>query len=84
MVSQYCDGLQKEWKMANVHILYRPQQVLSQGRLPPPKFDQIVDSTAGYDIMALLDYFSGYHQIWLHREEEEEKTSFITLFDTYC
>jgi molybdenum cofactor biosynthesis enzyme len=25
----------------------------------------------------------GYHQIWL-REEDEEKTSFITPFRTYC
>jgi hypothetical protein len=45
--------------------------------------DQIVDFTAGCDIMALLDYFSGYHQIWVH-EEDEEKTSFITPFGTYC
>jgi hypothetical protein len=33
--------------------------------------------------MALLDCFSGYHQIWLH-EEDEEKTSFITPSGTYC
>jgi hypothetical protein len=34
-------------------------------------------------MMALLDYFLGYHQIWI-RKEVEEKTSFITPFDTYC
>jgi hypothetical protein len=50
---------------------------------PHAKIDQIVDSTIGCDIMALLDFFSGYHQIWLRREDEE-KTSFITLFGTYC
>jgi hypothetical protein len=33
--------------------------------------------------MTLLDCFSGYHQIWLRREDEE-KTSFITPFGTYC
>jgi hypothetical protein len=33
--------------------------------------------------MALLDCFSGYHQIWL-RKEDKEKTSFITPFGTYC
>jgi hypothetical protein len=32
--------------------------------------------------MALLDYFLGYHQIWLH-EEDEEKNSFITPLGTY-
>jgi hypothetical protein len=35
------------------------------------------------EIMALLDCFSGYYQIWL-REEDQEKTSFITAFGTYC
>jgi uncharacterized membrane protein YjjP (DUF1212 family) len=33
--------------------------------------------------MALLDYFSRYHQMWLW-EEDEGKTSFITPFGTYC
>jgi hypothetical protein len=41
------------------------------------RIDKIVDSVAGCEIMALLDYFSGYHQICL-RGEDEEKTSFIT------
>jgi hypothetical protein len=35
------------------------------------------------DIMVMLDYFSGYHQIWLHTEDEE-MTSFIIPFGTYC
>jgi hypothetical protein len=30
-----------------------------------------------------LDCFSGYHQIWM-RKEDEEFTSFITPFGTYC
>jgi hypothetical protein len=47
------------------------------------RIDQIIDSAASCDIMTLLDYFSRYHQIWL-RMEDEEKTSFITSFDTYC
>ena len=33
--------------------------------------------------MSLLDCFSGYHQIWMKREDEE-KTSFTTPFRTYC
>ena len=33
--------------------------------------------------MSLLDCFSGYHQIWM-RSEDDEKTSFITPFGTYC
>jgi hypothetical protein len=34
-------------------------------------------------MMVLLDCFSGYHQIWL-RKEDEEKTNFITPFSTFC
>jgi hypothetical protein len=46
------------------------------------RIDKIVDSTAGCEMMALLDCFTGYHQIWL-RIENEEKTSLITPFRTY-
>jgi hypothetical protein len=47
------------------------------------RIDKVVDPVAGCEIMALLDCFLGYHQLWL-REEDQEKTSFITPFDTYC
>jgi hypothetical protein len=33
--------------------------------------------------MSLLDYYSGYHQIWM-KKDEEPKTSFITPSGTYC
>jgi hypothetical protein len=47
------------------------------------RIDKVVDSTTGCETMTLLDCFSRYHQIWL-RKEDEEKTSFITPFGTYC
>jgi hypothetical protein len=50
---------------------------------PLTRIDKIVDSTVGCEMMALLNCFSGYHQIWLCKEDEE-KTSFITPFDTFC
>jgi hypothetical protein len=50
---------------------------------PLTRIDKVVDSAAGCEIMALLDCFLGYHQI-CHREEDQEKTSFITPFGTYC
>jgi hypothetical protein len=49
---------------------------------PPTIIDKIVDSTVGYEMMTLLDCFSGYHQIWICKEDEE-KTSFITPFGTH-
>jgi hypothetical protein len=42
---------------------------------PLARIDQIVDSMAGYDIMALLDCFSGYHQVWLRKEDEKRPVS---------
>jgi hypothetical protein len=50
---------------------------------PLTRIDQIVDTAMGSKTMALLDYFLGYHQIWLCKDDEE-KTSFITPFGTYC
>jgi hypothetical protein len=48
---------------------------------PLARIDKIVDSPADCKIMALLNYFSGYHQILLRREDEE-KTSSIAPFGT--
>jgi hypothetical protein len=39
---------------------------------PLPRIDQIVDSTAGCDLLCFLDAFSGYHQIKMAREDEEK------------
>jgi hypothetical protein len=50
---------------------------------PLPRIDQIVDSTAGCDLLCFLDAFSGYHQIKMAREDEE-KTSFIIPYGVYC
>ena len=50
---------------------------------PLPRIDQIVDSTAGCDLLSFLDAYSGYHQIFM-AEEDEEKTAFITPCGTYC
>jgi hypothetical protein len=47
------------------------------------RIDQVIDSTAGCDLLCFLDYCSGYHQIAI-KEEDHEKTTFITLFGAYC
>jgi hypothetical protein len=39
--------------------------------------------TATSELMSLLDCYSGYHQIWM-KKEDEPKTSFITPSGTYC
>ena len=50
---------------------------------PLPRIDVLVDAAARAEMMSLLDGYSGYHQIWL-RKEDEPKTGFITPFGTYC
>jgi hypothetical protein len=39
---------------------------------PLSRIDKVVDSAAGCETMVLLDCFSGYHKIWLHKEDEEK------------
>jgi hypothetical protein len=39
---------------------------------PLARIDKIVDSVAGCEMMALFYYFSGYHQICLHREDKRQ------------
>ena len=50
---------------------------------PLPHIDQIVDSTAGCELLSFLDAYSGYHQIKM-KESDQLATSFITPFGMYC
>jgi hypothetical protein len=50
---------------------------------PLPRIDASIDKATGCKRFSLLDCFSGYHQIWL-KKEDKEKTSFTTPFGTYC
>jgi hypothetical protein len=50
---------------------------------PLERVDKVVDDAANSEMLSLLDMFSGYHQIRV-RKEDEEKTSFITPFGTFC
>ena len=48
-----------------------------------PQIDEVVDSTAGYELLSVLDCYSGYPQISL-KEEDQIKTSFIMPFGACC
>jgi hypothetical protein len=50
---------------------------------PLPRIDSLIDETVTSELMSLLDYYSGYHQIWM-KKEDEPKTTFITHSGTYC
>jgi len=49
---------------------------------PLPRIDTLVDAAAGSEMLSMLDCFSGYHQIFMNKGDEE-KTSFTTPFGTY-
>jgi hypothetical protein len=47
------------------------------------QINQVVDSTAGCNLLSFLDYYFRYHQIHF-KVEDQIKTSFITPFGTIC
>src|SRR4051812_20747252 len=48
-----------------------------------PRIDQVIDSTAGCELLSFLDTTAVYHQIKLV-VEDQIKTAFITPFGAYC
>ena len=50
---------------------------------PLPHIDQLVDSTAGHQLLSFMDAFSGYNKIKMD-EVDQEKTSFITSQGLFC
>ena len=50
---------------------------------PLPRIDQLVDSTAGHQLLCFMDVFSGYNQIKMD-EADQEKTSFVTSQGLFC
>ena len=50
---------------------------------PLTRIDQIIDASAGHEILSFLDAFFRYHHIPMH-SLEAEKTTFITPNGLYC
>ncbi|XP_043699855.1 uncharacterized protein LOC122650512 [Telopea speciosissima] len=50
---------------------------------PLPKIDQLIDATAGYEILSFMDAYSEYNQIKMY-ELEVPKTSFLTNDIQFC
>ena len=47
-----------------------------------PRIDQLVDGTAGHELLSFMEAYSGYNQIMMH-EADQEDTSFITDVGLY-
>jgi hypothetical protein len=50
---------------------------------PLPRIDQLVDSTAGHEVLSFMDAFFGYNHLRM-AESDQEKTSFTTDRGLYC
>ncbi|XP_016648970.1 PREDICTED: uncharacterized protein LOC107880923 [Prunus mume] len=50
---------------------------------PLPRIDQLVDATAGHELLSFMDAYSGYNQIFMDPTDSEH-TTFITDRGLYC
>ena len=58
-------------------------RVCPKDSYPLPRIDNLVDSTARHELLSFMDAFSGYNQIKM-KEEDQEKTSFVTNQGLFC
>jgi hypothetical protein len=58
------------------------EQSISQGSLPLPKMDYILQKVVGSQKMSMLDGFLGYNQIMVHLDDRE-KMNFTTPWGTF-
>ena len=55
----------------------------SKNSYPFPRIDTLVDSTTRHELLSFIDAFLGYNQIKM-KEEDQEKTSFVTSQGLFC
>ena len=53
------------------------KNVFLKDSFPLPKINQLVDSTAGHELLTFMDAFLCYNQIRMNKEDQE-KTIFVT------
>ncbi|XP_022154603.1 uncharacterized protein LOC111021825 [Momordica charantia] len=54
-----------------------------KNNFPLPRIDQLVDATAGHELLFFMDAYSEYNQIRMHAPDQEH-TTFITDQGQYC
>jgi hypothetical protein len=71
----------RKWRMCIYFMDFN--KACPKFQFPLPRIDSLIDVALTSELMILLDCYSGYHQIWM-KKEDEPKTSFITPSGTYC
>jgi hypothetical protein len=61
----------------------RLNKACSKDHFPLPRINQVIDLTAGCELLSFLDTYSGYHKIPLV-EADHPATTFITPFGRFC
>ena len=51
---------------------------MPKDEFPLPRIDSLVDAALTLELMSLIQFYLGYHRIWMTKEDEK-KTSFRTL-----
>ena len=69
--------------MESMHCFTDLNKACPKDNLPLPSIDQMVDATAGHELLSIMDAYSGYNQIKMH-PEDEDKTAFTTGRAIYC
>ena len=73
-----CAGQESQREVAYVHFDFTDlNKACPKDSYPFLRIDQLVDATAGHELLSFMDAFSGYNQIRMALEDEE-KTAFIT------
>ncbi|PKI53602.1 hypothetical protein CRG98_026005 [Punica granatum] len=76
--------VEKKNGKVRVCIDYRDLNKASpKDNFPLPHIDVLVDNTARHTQFSFMDSFSGYNQIQM-AEEDKVKTTFITMWGTFC
>jgi hypothetical protein len=61
----------RKWRMCIDFTILN--KAYPKDNFPLPRIDKIVDSAVGSEVMSLLDYFLGYHQIYMKEEDKEKQ-----------
>ncbi|KAI5339031.1 hypothetical protein L3X38_018303 [Prunus dulcis] len=65
MVVQCCHGSKYGGQMENVNM------ACPKDSFPLSRIDQLVDATAGHELLSFMDAYSGYNQIRTHLADQE-------------
>ena len=75
--------VEKQQDDPNVDVVWRMcidytnlNKTCPKDHFPLPRIDQVIDSTAGCELLSFIDAYSGFHQIPLNKDDQI-KTSFI-------